>query len=296
MPLLLARLDDPTAVARLHAATQMDIAGYRQHRCVFARTWNEMQALALAGSPQIAVFDPCRGRGLELDECRRFHTKFPSVSLVPYGRFDGVHPREILALAELSVSDVVVRDVDDGIARFRCVLSLALSGSVCGIALAGLEGIIPPHLVPFARELLLRAHRPLTPRCAAQLYHRHPNTLREHLRAAGLPPVNKLIIWSRLFHAAHLLDDRGRSIENVALALEFPSPSALRNQLLRYTGLTPQQIRAAGGLRAVVAAVHVRHSSGSWEARGSSLPPRRQMARESANGVAQSAGAPRGIT
>jgi hypothetical protein len=53
----------------------------------------------------------------------------------------------------------------------------------------------------------------------------------------------------------------------VALALDFPSASALRNQLQRYTGLAPHAFRANGGVRPLLASMKQRHAAGRWRAR-----------------------------
>lgn len=115
------------------------------------------------------------------------------------------------------------------------------------------------HILTFSTpsemgELVQTAAQPLTPADAARLYHGHANTLRVHLRAAGLPPLNQIIVWARLFRAAHLLGDPARAVESVAAALAYPSANALRNQLDRYAGLCPREVRAAGGLPALLQA------------------------------------------
>jgi hypothetical protein len=50
------------------------------------------------------------------------------------------------------------------------------------------------------------------------------------------------------------MEEGGRTLEQVALRLEFPGAAALRNMLARYTGLTPREVREGGGVRAVLAA------------------------------------------
>ena len=52
--------------------------------------------------------------------------------------------------------------------------------------------------------------------------------------------------------AARLLDDPGRTIEQVALKLDFPSGAALRNMFKRYTGLRTTEVRENGGVRCLV--------------------------------------------
>ena len=49
--------------------------------------------------------------------------------------------------------------------------------------------------------------------------------------------------------AVRLLDEPIYTLEQVALRLDFPSGTALRNMLIRYTGLGPRELRENGGVR-----------------------------------------------
>jgi len=68
-----------------------------------------------------------------------------------------------------------------------------------------------------------------------------------------VPAPSILITWCRLIIAAHLLEMRGDSVERVALALDYPSATALRNTLRRYCGCRPADLRS-GGMESLVAA------------------------------------------
>jgi len=52
--------------------------------------------------------------------------------------------------------------------------------------------------------------------------------------------------------AARLLEDPGRTIEQVALKLDFASGTALRNMFKRYTGLRTTEVRENGGARCLL--------------------------------------------
>jgi AraC-like DNA-binding protein len=266
MALLLALLPDEIALSRLRRALEVDRASRVRHQLLLARGWEEMRHLALRSAPQLAIFDPYASGSFDLEDCRRFRADFPSIALLPYADFTRNRIRDVLRLASLGIQEEVVRDEDDTPVAFHLLITGALTSSVPGMVLVELEDLLPARLTPFLRDLLFAARQSLRPRDVARLYHRHPNTLREHLKAAGLPPVNKLIVWVRLFHAARLLDSPARTVENVALVLEYPSVSALRNQLQRYAGVTPQEVRERGGLGLVLAAFRERQRAGRWEA------------------------------
>lgn len=224
-----------------------------------------MHALALRSPPQLTIFDPYVDGELELEACRGFHVEFPSSALLPYGDFAHRPARDVLCLAELGVHDAVTRGKDDDPLALQRVLAEALSRTIVGAVLSDLEDLIPANLVPLTRHLLVAAHRPLSPSDLANFYCRHPKTLRKHLRAAGLPTTNKLIVWSRLFHAAHLLSDSARSFENVAWTLGFCSPSALRAQLQRYVGTAPKELIRCGGLNLLLREFRSRYEAGRWQ-------------------------------
>lgn len=68
--------------------------------------------------------------------------------------------------------------------------------------------------------------------------------------------------------AARLLDDPGRTVEQVALMLDFPSGTALRNMFKRYTGLRTSEVRQNGGVRCVLHAFKKELVGAAHEARG----------------------------
>jgi AraC-like DNA-binding protein len=80
----------------------------------------------------------------------------------------------------------------------------------------------------------------------------HRKTLVDRLKAAHLPSPRAMIGWCRLLMAARLLDDPGRTVEQVALKLDFPSGAALRNMFKRYTGLRTTEVRENGGVRCLL--------------------------------------------
>jgi AraC-like DNA-binding protein len=269
MALVLALLPDTVAASRLRRAVNMDAASRSVHRILYVNEWDQAVYCAAVSAPQILVFDPFDPAPAVSDDCAVFHERFSSVALLPYASFDGRTHRQLLSLAALGIKRVVSRDEDDGPLAFRAALESLLTVTVVGEVLRQIQGVVPAHLLPTVRGLVSAAHRPIGPReVAEKIAHIHPNTLREHLRAAGLPPVNKLIVWSRLFHAANLLSDRTRSVENVALTLDYPSSSALRNQFQRYAGMTPQEVRAGGGIVAVTERFLDRRQTGCWEVSG----------------------------
>jgi AraC-like DNA-binding protein len=76
--------------------------------------------------------------------------------------------------------------------------------------------------------------------------------LSECLKRAGLPSAGHLLLWARLLHAGHWLEEPGRTGESVSRQLEYSSGAAFRRALKLYTGATPTEVREGGGLRLVL--------------------------------------------
>jgi AraC-like DNA-binding protein len=115
-----------------------------------------------------------------------------------------------------------------------------------------LERLVPANLLPFLRYALEHSRRDMSVEDAAAAMGIHRKTLVDRLRAACLPSPRAIIGWARLLMAARLLDDPGRTVEQVALQLDFPSGTALRNKFKRYTGLRTSEVRENGGVRCVL--------------------------------------------
>lgn len=268
MALFLVYLPDPIAQARLREALQLERAWNRiEHTVRYAESWAEMHELAAAFAPRLAIFDPYARGELDTESCAAFHAKFGSVILFAYGDFQATPANDPFRLAQpgLGVRGVATKGVDDNRLDLRLRVTEALS---CGAAVEVLEtlrDLLAPEFVPLFRHLLAEAEFPVTPAALARTRYCHPKTLRERLKAAGLPPTQHLITWTRLFRAASMFGG-GRSVENVTFVLGFPSRSAFCNQLRRYAGVSPTELMERGGLEFLLAGFRGRHAAGCWDA------------------------------
>jgi AraC-like DNA-binding protein len=248
MALISALIHHPLARTRLETALRVGRAMRVDHDLRFAADWAELYRLALAAPIRIAVFDPYLQGGLHLEPLCAFATRFPSVILIPYGAFREGSPRDVLHLARLGIDRIVCLGDGDDAAGLWQVIEGAGSGSHAEKFMDALGNRGGPELLLLLRRIFDLAHAPLDPRGLARLHCCHPKTLREHLRVAGLPSTNRLIVWARLCHAAFLLEDPARSVSNVARVLGFPSASALGKQMVRYTGVAPGDLAREGGI------------------------------------------------
>lgn len=178
----------------------------------------------------------------------------PHVPVVGYCRAGIAHSSDVLALAVAGVNELLFHGVDDTGAALRAVLAAARQSTVGHIVAEALVPHVPDSLWPLIRHVA--AHPAESQRVAdvARVLGYHRKTLVNHCAKACAPPPQELIAWCRIAVVGHLLDSSTSTVEAIALQLDFPSDTALRNLLKRYVGLRATTIRASGGLSAVVAA------------------------------------------
>jgi AraC-like DNA-binding protein len=69
---------------------------------------------------------------------------------------------------------------------------------------------------------------------------------------AGLGPPASALVWMRLLIAARLLQEPAFPVRRIAEELRYPSAVALRRTMKRHTRQRPGEVRARGGLSAVL--------------------------------------------
>ncbi|HEY5550931.1 MAG TPA: helix-turn-helix domain-containing protein [Opitutaceae bacterium] len=115
-----------------------------------------------------------------------------------------------------------------------------------------LDPILPPQARRLFEYLLEKGEEQLTIEQAAAAVGVARRTLEKRLARLGYPAPETLIGWCRLLLAAHLLEEQGRTFDEVALELSFPSGMALRSMLKRYTGVSGREARTGEGPVALV--------------------------------------------
>lgn len=234
---------------------------------------DELQELLASSCAELLIVDLWDADGLAtapvVSELRR---NLPSLPVALYCQLTAQAAREILVLARAGAGAVLLRDVDDTPPMLRRLLREASSRRVAYESLAELRDLIPDHIAPMIEHLLVEASTATSVGSAASAFGINRKTLVNQFAAARLPPPSIMISWSRLLLATRLLEDAGRSVEQVAVAMGFGSGTALRNMLKRYVGLRPAAVRANGGMRHVLECLRRELASGSY-AKVGSLPP-----------------------
>lgn len=138
--------------------------------------------------------------------------------------------------------------IDDRVTTLDCrqVLTEASVRAGVGMSGPGLLALVSPTARPLLEYGLRYAHDAITVAQAARALQVHRKTLFWWCSEARLPAPQQLLGWCRLLAAGALLEDEGRRVDHIALDLNFPSGTALRNQLVRYLGMSPSDLRARG--------------------------------------------------
>lgn len=257
-----ALVRDPTARARLADALRLD-ATIRD-----CARLSEVIALVETGLARIVVADHRDYDGsCTLPGIRRIREEFPSVPVVMYVPLSNQLSSLLLEYARIGVSQLVFQGVDDLRTPLRAAVHAALDHASALSLMEELEPLVPAPLLPFFRYCLEHARRDISVEDVASAMGVHRKTLVDRLRAAGLPSPRAIIGWSRLVIAARLLDDPGRTVEQVALKLDFPSGTSLRNMVKRYTGLRTSEVRQNGGVHCVLHAFKRELAAGATQGR-----------------------------
>jgi AraC-like DNA-binding protein len=238
---------DPSSRARLQEATRSQA---HLHLC---ERQSELLTLVENGLADVAVVDLRDPAGEStLPAVRRIREEFPSVPVVLYCAISPWVSRDMLEFARAGVNDLVLRDVDDVKVTLRASLTSAADHCSARAIAAELDPLVPANIAAMIRFCLENGRRALTVEDVAAALNVHRKTLVGRLNAAGLPTPSAIIAWCRLLVSARLLEDPGRSVEQVALMLDFPSGTSMRNMVKRYTGLRAGELRENGGLRCVL--------------------------------------------
>ena len=242
-----ALVKDPVSRARLTDALRNDATVRNCERLV------EVLALVEQGLATMVVLEHRDYDGNPaLPAVRRLRDEYPSVPVVMYLPMAAVASGALMEYARAGVNQLVFQGMDDFRTSLRSAVNAALDQVSAGALAADLESLSPSAIVPFSRYCLEHARRNITVEEVATAMGVHRKTLVDRLKAARLPSPRAMIGWCRLLMAARLLDDPGRTVEQVALKLDFASGTALRNMFKRYTGLRTTEVRENGGVRCLL--------------------------------------------
>ena len=240
MSVVITLLPQPGFRQRIHAALD------DRHEVIDCEDWNALAVQCDRTLPRVAVIDLLADVPANFERVRRLRQAHPRLTLIAYVAPSPHRVREIFDAGRYGFAGLVVAGEDDAPRSLLALVDQAEARALTGVLRHELR-----DLAPFALDAVLiavtRAHERLSPGALAKLLGRSPRALTRRLAADGLPSPQRLLAWTRLMVAAHLLEDSGRSADRVAATLGFPSGSSYRNTCQRYLQSTPHEIRKAGG-------------------------------------------------
>ena len=250
VPVVLALMHERDAAARLADALRGGAASVTAPRAalrVVTRVGELRDALA-ARPYTLVVVEPRDADGVHTEEAvRALRARHPEVPVVAQVAARPGMSADVLALARAGVHELVVTGVDDVAHVLRATLARAARRSTAERVLADVMPLVPMAALPVLRYCLEHAtDAPDVPALARALGVSR-QTLAARMRAASVPGPRALSIWCRLLLAAELLAGEGRTVDQVALTLDFASANAFRNLLRRYADLGPGDLRRDRG-------------------------------------------------
>jgi len=176
----------------------------------------------------------------------------PHVPVIAYCYTGIEHAADIRQMAEAGAHEFLFVGVDDSGLALRAVLASAQRACAAEGVLVAVRPVIPEPLHRVAEYCVTHPTQARTVAGVAAMLGIHRKTLLNQCVRAGGPAPAELIAWCRLMLAAQLLATTGQTVEWVALELDYPSDTALRNAMKRHTGLRASDVRRQGGLRCVL--------------------------------------------
>ena len=181
---------------------------------------------------------------------RALSETYPGIGLVVYRRARADSEADVCLLGAAGVHDILLEGLTDEGFIARAIVLDACRRGAADLVMQELRRVLPERLIPFADAIVRNPAKGSIVKIAQHLnVHRQtPNTWCKKERY--LRP-EELLVWCRLLLVAAMLELTSRTLDSIAIELDYASATSLRNQLKNYTGMTATQIRASG-LSAVI--------------------------------------------
>jgi AraC-like DNA-binding protein len=225
-----------------------------RHQVVACEDWAELLAVCERQPVRLAIIDLFAGGKANFERVRHLKQRLPRLTMIAYIEFRADRAHDLFDAGRQGMDGLVIADQDDAPRALLSLVEHAESRSLGAVVRRSLADI-EPTIRDAVLLAVTRAHERLSPEGLAQLLGLPRRTVSQRLADAGFPPPQRLLTWGRLIVAAHLLEDRHRSADRIASALDFPSGSAFRNTCQRYLHATPNDIRTRGGAVYVIGAM-----------------------------------------
>ena len=229
----------------------------RRAECRWVDTIEELDALLASGAAVDALIlppDDPAGRSA-VPTVERVAREWPDIAIVLFcpPRTDQASSLRALMLA--GVHQPVFEGMHDTASAITQAVEMSRREVAGEAVYRALEPLLPDGVQTMAQMILGRVDAMTSVEQLAHQMGVHRKTLVNRCARAGFLQPAELIVWCRLAMVARMLDRTGLTVEAIGLTLNFPSHTALRNQIKRYTGRTATELRRAGALRVVLEAM-----------------------------------------
>lgn len=240
-------------LARHQQAYVTDALG-RRGICRFVGAGDDLLGeLARGGEWDAVIIGPREPDGHStVSLVERLARDWPGLAVVvffPPRSVPGFSPRSFLLAG---AHQLVYEGVNDTALTIAQAVDNARRECSADIVFRAIRPLIPPPLHPWAWAVVSNPHRLTSVATLAADQGVHRKTLVNRCARIGFLAPAELVAWCRLCVVGHQLERTGATVEAIALNLDYPSHTALRNRIKRYTGMKATELRRAGGLAAVV--------------------------------------------
>ncbi|MBT8397853.1 MAG: helix-turn-helix transcriptional regulator [Gemmatimonadetes bacterium] len=219
------------------------------HSLAFGRSWGGLNRVIRERPVTGAVIDLVAMPGFLSIEgaLAGLRSQYPHLGLVLILEMRG-DPFTLFRLGKAGIRGLEVLPIQEmGHGLTRAVARAGEDGAT-SLVMRGLSPLLPRREGKIAFLAMDSVHRRWSAEEVADEVGLTRPYLSECFKRVGLPSLGHFLLWVRLFHASHWLEEPGRTGESVGRQLEYSSGAAFRRALKLYTGATPTAIREGGGL------------------------------------------------
>ena len=184
---------------------------------------------------------------VSLSDLQRLRRRMPPLAIIVYADFED-HELDLFELGRLKIDGAILAGAGDHANDTRKAVTAALAASGALGVVAALDGQLHPLGMECLRWSIEHAEESPTVTQLAESLALTPAVLARELHDRRLPSPARLLLWGRLFRAARLLTNPGRSVEDTAFRLGYSSAPALGRALRREIGFAPTELRKRGPL------------------------------------------------